>query len=131
MSVSELMVTASQRHVLPLQGRPYQEDQVTGLLTIEFLFKDVGLSWEDKDLLPGVYRYTSVHTEQGKVFFHPRSFEAKENQNLAGKSVVNKKTVYSRQASQVPGIVLTVSFSSSVEAFVWYFLNFACHVPHL
>ena len=99
------MLTASQRHVLPLQGRPYQEDQVTGLLTIEFLFKDVGLSWEDKDLLPGVYRYTSVHTEQGKAFLYSRSFEAKENQNMAGKSVVNKKTVYSRQASQVPGIV--------------------------
>ena len=27
-SVSELMVTASQRHVIPLQGRPYEEDQV-------------------------------------------------------------------------------------------------------
>eukprot|EP00090_Calanus_glacialis_P010043 TRINITY_DN18425_c0_g1_i1.p1 TRINITY_DN18425_c0_g1~~TRINITY_DN18425_c0_g1_i1.p1 ORF type:complete len:540 (+),score=148.32 TRINITY_DN18425_c0_g1_i1:22-1620(+) len=39
-SVSELMVTSSQRHVVPLQGRPYEEDQVTGLLTIEFLFKD-------------------------------------------------------------------------------------------
>jgi hypothetical protein len=28
-SVSELMVTASQRHVIPLQGRPYEEDQVS------------------------------------------------------------------------------------------------------
>ena len=28
-SVSELMVTNSQRHVVPLQGRPYEEDQVT------------------------------------------------------------------------------------------------------
>ena len=27
-SVSELMVTNSQRHVVPLQGRPYEEDQV-------------------------------------------------------------------------------------------------------
>ena len=27
-SVSELMLTASQRHVLPLQGRPYGEDKV-------------------------------------------------------------------------------------------------------
>ena len=27
-SVSELMLTASQRHVLPLQGRPYAEDKV-------------------------------------------------------------------------------------------------------
>ena len=68
-SVSELMVTASQRHVLPLQGRPYQEDQVTGLLTIEFLFKDVGLSWEDKDLLPGVYRYISPNIRIWKYVF--------------------------------------------------------------
>ena len=37
-SVSELLATASQRHVVPLQGRPYEEDQVTGLLTVEFLF---------------------------------------------------------------------------------------------
>ena len=77
MSVSELMVTASQRHVLPLQGRPYQEDQVSGLLTIEFLFKDVGLSWEDKDLLPGVYQYISPTIRIWKyVFFFLRSFEA-------------------------------------------------------
>ena len=27
-SVLELMVTSSQRHVVPLQGRPYEEDQV-------------------------------------------------------------------------------------------------------
>ena len=38
MSVTELLATASQRHVVPLQGRPYEEDQVTGLLTVEFLF---------------------------------------------------------------------------------------------
>ena len=37
-SVTELLATASQRHVVPLQGRPYEEDQVTGLLTVEFLF---------------------------------------------------------------------------------------------
>ena len=29
-AVAELMVTASQRHVIPLQGRPYEEDQVRG-----------------------------------------------------------------------------------------------------
>jgi len=34
------MVTNSQRHVVPLQGRPYEEDQVTGLLTVEFVLKD-------------------------------------------------------------------------------------------
>ena len=27
-SVSELRATASQRHVVPLQGRPYEEDKV-------------------------------------------------------------------------------------------------------
>ena len=37
-SVTELLATASQRHVVPLQGRPYEEDQVTGMLTVEFLF---------------------------------------------------------------------------------------------
>ena len=57
-SVSELLATASQRHVVPLQvdtqhctelcstiavllqGRPYEEDKVAGLLTVEFLFTD-------------------------------------------------------------------------------------------
>lgn len=38
-SVTELLATASQRHVIPLQGRPYEEDQVTGMLTVEFQFK--------------------------------------------------------------------------------------------
>ena len=77
MSVSELMVTASQRHVIPLQGRPYEEDKVpeytslsfaphktahkvTGLLTIEFLAKDTGMMMEDKDLMPGVHRYNKL-----------------------------------------------------------------------
>ena len=32
-SVSELMVTASQRHVIPLQGRPYEDDQVIVFIT--------------------------------------------------------------------------------------------------
>ena len=36
--MTELLATASQRHVVPLQGRPYEEDQVTGMLTVEFLF---------------------------------------------------------------------------------------------
>ena len=36
----ELMQTPSQRHVIPLQGRPYERDSgVAGLLTVEFLFK--------------------------------------------------------------------------------------------
>ena len=55
----ELMQTPSQRHVIPLQGRPYEKDSgVSGLLTVEFLFKDCGTSWtEGNDLLvPGVHR---------------------------------------------------------------------------
>jgi len=88
-SVSELMVTPSQRHVLPLQGRPCHQDQVTGLLTIEFLVKDACLAWEEKDLLPGVYR----------------TFEAKEKSAQAKKGVVEKKTVYSKQCSQVPDLL--------------------------
>jgi len=55
-SVSELMVTASQRHVIPLQGRPYEKDQVTGMLTIEFLFKDGGLTFSEADVMSGVHR---------------------------------------------------------------------------
>ena len=75
----ELMQTPSQRHVIPLQGRPYEKDTgVSGLLTIEFLFKDCGTSWEGNDLVPGVHR----------------TFEAVE-----GRDVLNKKTVYSRQES--------------------------------
>ena len=82
----------------------YNLGQVTGLLTIQFLVKDAGLSWEDKDLLPGVYRYSlhCVHSP-ALVIFHARTFESKEKQPQPGKSVVEKKTVYSRQASQVPG----------------------------
>ena len=77
--------------------------QVTGLLTIEFLFKDVGLAWEEKDLLPGVHRYVWNSTQDILFSFYSRSFEANEKQNQAGKAVLKKKTVYSRQASQVPG----------------------------
>ena len=81
-SVSELMQTPSQRHVIPLQGRPYEQDSVTGLLTIEFVFKDCGTSWkEGNGVVPGVHR----------------AFEAVE-----GRDVVNKKTVYSRQESSIP-----------------------------
>ena len=77
--MAELMQTPSQRHVIPLQGRPYEKDTgVSGLLTIEFLFKDCGTSWEEPDLVPGVHR----------------TFEAVE-----GRDVLNKKTVYSRQES--------------------------------
>ena len=77
----ELMQTPSQRHVIPLQGRPYEKDTgVSGLLTIEFLFKDCGTSWEGNDLVPGVHR----------------TFEAVEGRE---RDLLNKKTVYSRQES--------------------------------
>lgn len=77
------MQTPSQRHVIPLQGRPYHQDTVTGLLTIEFVFKDCASSWaEGSGTVPGVHR----------------TFEAVE-----GRDVVTKKTVYSRQESQADG----------------------------
>jgi len=88
-AVAELMVTASQRHVIPLQGRPYEEDQVTGLLTIEFLFKDGDLSFEEAETMPGVHR----------------TFEAASSQSFSGGNVVNKKTVYSRKEANVPDLL--------------------------
>ncbi|KAK2586822.1 hypothetical protein KPH14_011842 [Odynerus spinipes] len=36
--VEELLINPSQRQIIPLQGRPYEEDDVTGTLTVEFLF---------------------------------------------------------------------------------------------
>jgi len=88
-SVAELLSSPSQRHVLPLQGRPGFHDKVSGMLTIEFLLKDAGIAREDQDLLPGVYR----------------TFEAHQNQSQAGRAVINKKTVYTRQESEVPDLL--------------------------
>ncbi|KZC11822.1 C2 domain-containing protein 2 [Dufourea novaeangliae] len=36
--VDELLANPSQRQIIPLQGRPYEEDDITGTLTVEFLF---------------------------------------------------------------------------------------------
>ncbi|XP_054285155.1 uncharacterized protein LOC129001748 isoform X10 [Macrosteles quadrilineatus] len=36
--VEELLINPSQRQTISLQSRPYQEDQVSGMLTLEFLF---------------------------------------------------------------------------------------------
>ncbi|KAJ8681313.1 hypothetical protein QAD02_017100 [Eretmocerus hayati] len=36
--VEELLANPSQRQIIPLQSRPYEEDEVTGTLTVEFLF---------------------------------------------------------------------------------------------
>jgi len=75
-SVSELMVTASQRHVVPLQGRPYEEDQVTGLLTVEFLFKDSVMASKDEGL----------HKSEG-------AYLASEQLKLAGQSKSSQPTM--------------------------------------
>ena len=40
-AVEELLITPSQRHVIPLQGRPFEDgDNVSGLLTVQFLVVD-------------------------------------------------------------------------------------------
>ncbi|XP_012278125.1 uncharacterized protein LOC105698441 isoform X4 [Orussus abietinus] len=36
--VEELLMNPSQRQIIPLQARPYEQDEVTGTLTVEFLF---------------------------------------------------------------------------------------------
>ncbi|CAB0036785.1 unnamed protein product [Trichogramma brassicae] len=36
--IEELLANPSQRQVIPLQARPYEEDEVSGKLTVEFLF---------------------------------------------------------------------------------------------
>ncbi|XP_015608606.1 uncharacterized protein LOC107274231 isoform X3 [Cephus cinctus] len=36
--VEELLANPSQRQIIPLQARPYEQDEVTGTLTVEFLF---------------------------------------------------------------------------------------------
>lgn len=92
-AVAELMVTASQRHVIPLQGRPYEEDQVTGLLTIEFLFQDGHTTFEEAELMPGVNR----------------TFEAAHSLTHNGHSLMNKKTTYTndqRNGSDVADMAL-------------------------
>lgn len=33
--VEELLANPSQRQIIPLQGRPYEEDDITGTLTVE------------------------------------------------------------------------------------------------
>ncbi|KAK8735678.1 hypothetical protein OTU49_005262 [Cherax quadricarinatus] len=38
--IEELVATPSQRQIIPLQSRPYENDEVSGSLTVEFLFLD-------------------------------------------------------------------------------------------
>ena len=82
------MSAPSQRHVIPLTGRPYQEaedrDLVTGMLTIEFVTKTQPSHLGTNGVMPGVHR----------------TFEALENRD----STINKKTVYTRQDSAMPGV---------------------------
>ena len=33
--VEELLANPSQRQIIPLQGKPYEEDEITGTLTVE------------------------------------------------------------------------------------------------
>ncbi|XP_018016758.1 uncharacterized protein LOC108673437 isoform X1 [Hyalella azteca] len=40
--IEELVATPSQRQIIPLQARPYEDDAVSGTLTVEFLFLDGG-----------------------------------------------------------------------------------------
>ena len=54
--VSELLLTPSQRHVVPVRARPGESKQPTGLLTLEFLGKDWGGPWRDCEVMPGVHR---------------------------------------------------------------------------
>ena len=114
------MITPSQRHVLPLQGRPGHQDQVltcivvlvildinqrkqntmliynlgqvTGLLTIQFLVKDAGLSWEDKDLLPGVYRYSlhCIHSP-AQLYFISEHLSPKRSSPSLGNQLLRRK----------------------------------------
>lgn len=37
--VEELLANPSQRQIIPLQARPYEEDEVTGTLTVEVNYK--------------------------------------------------------------------------------------------
>ena len=87
-SVTELLATASQRHVIPLQGRPYEEDQVTGMLTVEFLFTG------GQPEAPGVSHSearTVVTRPVGSIMKQPSSFmDEAPNDNLL-QSDNNKK----------------------------------------
>ena len=73
--MTELLATASQRHVVPLQGRPYEEDQVTGMLTVEFLFTEAGVSHAEAR--------TVVNRPVGSIMKQPSAFQDEEpNDNL-------------------------------------------------
>ena len=82
------MSAPSQRHVIPLTGRPYQEaedrDTVSGILTIEFVTKTQPSHAGTNGVMPGVHR----------------TFEASENRD----SSLNKRTVYTRQDSALPAV---------------------------
>ena len=78
-SVTELLATASQRHVIPLQGRPYESDQVTGMLTVEFQFK----------VSPGAPASNSVSTR-------PQSMVSEVSGEMRGMNHSDCKTVVNK-----------------------------------
>jgi len=89
-SVSELMVTSSQRHVVPLQGRPYEDDQVTGLLTIEFLFKDGA---------------TLSSNQEPPVKTLDRHFESNETLSLAKNKLKHRKSTPDSLIPRIPDLL--------------------------
>ena len=87
-------------------------------MTIEFLFKDGGVSFDEAETIPGVHRFQIIIATISKQSpyiiaiitqsstFPPqfRTFEAASSQSFGGGNVLNKKTVYSRRGEpNVPG----------------------------
>ena len=74
-SVEELQIASTSRHVIPLQGRPYfstdenNEDNIHGLLTVEFALIEKKYSKTSNPLLgSNELNGTSRNREQGKHF---------------------------------------------------------------
>ena len=74
-SVEELQIASTSRHVIPLQGRPYfnsdnnSQDNIHGLLTAEFVLVEKKYS-KTSTPLPGnnELKNTSRNRQQGKCF---------------------------------------------------------------
>ncbi|XP_046401109.1 phospholipid transfer protein C2CD2L isoform X3 [Ischnura elegans] len=98
--VEELMVNPSQRQVIALQSRPYEADDVTGSLTVEFLFIE-GAE------IPATGNYPSYkHKETSKTL------------SPSGKVITTTKTVFSKAGESLTngGDVLTDSALRDLEA---------------
>ncbi|XP_037069486.1 uncharacterized protein LOC119090852 isoform X2 [Pollicipes pollicipes] len=57
--IEELLINPSQRQIIPLLSRPYEEDPVSGSLTVEFLFVDEDGSPVEEGALPHRVTQTS------------------------------------------------------------------------